>query len=61
MTNEPIRKNFWTLYVEICETHKVSFDEELTLEEAKEAYLSGDFADVIDATDTEIVAVVDGR
>lgn len=43
-----MKKKIWNLDILVEQTDKVSFDRELTLEEAIEAYQNDDFEDVID-------------
>jgi len=61
MTNEPIRKTVWDLSVIVYETHRASFEEALTREEAMEAYGQGEEMDLIDVRDTTVHEIYDGK
>lgn len=54
------RKSVWDLDVVINETHRVCFDEEVTLREAMDMYMDGVFEDVIDVTNSDLESVISG-
>jgi len=51
---EPRRDN-WDIDVTVKETWRVVFEENLTKEEAIETFMMGDYYDVIDEMDTEVI------
>lgn len=51
------KQNCWNLDVSLRETWTVTFDRKVTLEEAIKTLLNGDYDDVIDKYNTEILDV----
>lgn len=55
------RKCIWDLDVIVAETHRVVFEEEVTLKEAIEMYSQEIYEDVIDTVNTTIQEVLGGE